>query len=215
MIKALALKWLRFGTWPNGAWIGAGAFALAFASAPFLVSPAFAQGNCPNCDLPPGCRGNGNNKDKSNNGNGNGNGRPDCQRLEITIESDLDFGRLVLLGDGQARVILDLSSGQKTLIGDVDDLGGMPFTGSVIVTGAPFQQVAIDLPSEVDMRGTTGGANSGEAVIRDFVMDADAFSVLDSNGRLEFRFSATLVLGTQQSAAGKLRGRIPISVEYP
>lgn len=173
--------------------------------------PAFAQGNCPNCDLPPGCRGNGNNKDKGNNGNGNGNGRPNCERLSITIESDIDFGRVVLLGDGEGRVILDLGTGEKTLVGDVDDLGGMPFTGRAMITGAPFEQVMISLPSEVSMRDSKGG----NAIIRDFVSDVDTFAVLDSFGQLEFGFSGTLVLGADQKAAGNLRGRVPISVEYP
>lgn len=176
-----------------------------------VSSPVLAQGNCPNCDLPPGCRGNGNNNDKGNNGSGNGNGRPNCERLTISIESDIDFGRIVLLGDGEGRVILDLSTGEKTLIGDVDDLGGMPFTGRAMITGAPFEQVMISLPSEVSMRDNQGG----NAIIRDFVSDVDTFAVLDSFGQLEFSFSGTLVLGADQQAAGNLRGRVPISVEYP
>ena len=222
MFQAFASKFVSSGTRPIGAWrfgfwLGAGVLALAFASAPtpvsWLASPAFAQGNCPNCDLPPGCRGKGNNKDNGNNSNGNGNGRgkPNCERLEIVIESDLDFGRLVLLGDGESRVVLDLTSGTKTIIGDADDLGGMPFTGRAVITGAPFQQVSIFLPAQVDMRDPNGG----NALIQDFVMDTDPFSILDSDGRLEFSFSATLVLGAEQTGAGKLRGRVPISVEYP
>jgi len=179
---------------------------LASAATPSLVAPAMAQGNCPNCDLPPGCRGKGN-----GNGNGNGNGQPNCQRLNITIESDIDFGRVVLLGDGEGRVILDLATGEKTLIGDVDDLGGMPFTGRAMITGAPFEQVVISLPGEVRMRDNQGG----NALIRDFVTDVDTFAVLDNFGQLEFSFSGTLVLGADQNAAGNLRGRIPISVEYP
>ena len=214
MFQAFASKFMSSGTrpmrvWRFGYWLGAAVLALAFAAAPTPLSPAYAQGNCPNCDLPPGCRGKGNNKDKGN--NGNGRGKPGCERLEIIIESDLDFGRLVLLGDGESRVILDLSSGQKTIIGDADDLGGMPFTGRAIITGAAFQQVSIDLPSMVDMRDPNGG----NAVIQDFVMDADPFSTLDSDGRLEVSFSGTLVLGAEQAGAGKLRGRVPISVEYP
>lgn len=206
MFQVIASWSLRLGTIA-----GAAMLAVAGVPAPSLVSAAFAQGNCPNCDLPPGCRGNGNNKDKGNNGNGNGNGRPNCQRLNITIESDIDFGRVVLLGDGESRVILDLATGEKTLIGDVDDLGGMPFTGRATITGAPFEQVMISLPSEVSMRDNQGG----NAIIRDFVSDVDSFAVLDSFGQLEFRFSGTLVLGADQQAAGNLRGRVPISVEYP
>lgn len=209
MAQLIALRFLRFGTL-----LGAGLLALASGPASWVVPPLQAQGNCPNCDLPPGCRGNGNNKDKGNggnNGNGNGNGKPNCERLNISIESDIDFGRVVLLGNGEGRVVLDLATGQKTLIGDVDDLGGMPFTGRATITGAPFQQILINLPSEVDMRDGQGG----NAKIRDFVMDVDTFPILDSYGQLEFSFSATLVLGADQQAAGNLRGRVPISVEYP
>ncbi len=167
-----------------------------------------AQGNCPNCDLPPGCRGNGN---QNGNGNGNGNRNRNCQRLEISIESDIDFGRVVLLGNGEARVLLDLETGQKTLIGDVDDLGGMPITGRAMITGAPFEQIVIDLPSEVAMRDPTGG----NARIRDFVSDLAGFPTLDANGQLTFNFSGTLVIDAETNASGNLRGRVPISVEYP
>lgn len=189
--------------------------ALAFAVAAFgLVltglagagAPLRAQGNCPNCDLPPGCRGNGN-----QNGNGNGNKNRNCQRLEIIIESDVDFGRLVLLGNGDAQVVLDLDTGQKYLTGDVDDLGGMPITGRATITGAPFEQIVVALPGEIAMRDPNGG----NALMRDFVTDLEGFPTLDSNGQIQFRFSGTLVIDGDTKASGNLRGRIPISVEYP
>lgn len=166
-----------------------------------------AQGNCSNCDLPPGCRGNGN---QNGSGNGNGNNR-NCQQLNITIESDIDFGRMVLLGDGESRVILDLATGQKTLIGDIDDLGGMPITGRAIITGAPFEPILIDLPGEIAMRDPGGG----DARLRDFVTDLEGFPRLDENGRLTFSFSGTLVIEAETNASGNLRGRVPITVQYP
>lgn len=169
-------------------------------------TPLYAQGNCPNCDLPPGCRGNGN-----QNGNGNGNANRNCQRLEVSIESDVDFGRLVLLGSGAGRVVLDLSTGTKFLTGDVDDLGGLPITGRALITGAPFEQVEIDLPSSVDMRDPSGGS----AVMREFVTDLPGFPSLDADGQLEFSFSGTLVIDADANASGNLRGRVPIRVEYP
>ena len=165
-----------------------------------------AQGQCPQCDLPPGCRGQGN-----QNGNGNGNRNRNCQRLTITIESDIDFGRVVLLGQGESRVILDLATGQKTVIGDVDDMGGMPITGRAIITGAPFEEVIIDLPGEIAMRDPNGG----EARLNDFVTDLSGFPRLDANGQLEFRFSGTLVIGADANSSGNLRGRVPITVNYP
>ncbi|MEM8725659.1 MAG: DUF4402 domain-containing protein [Pseudomonadota bacterium] len=185
-------------------------FGAALSLAIPAPAPVWAQGNCPNCDLPPGCRGNGNGNN-SGNGKGNGNSGRNCQRLEISIESDIDFGRLVLLGRGEGRVLLDLDTGEKRLIGDIDDLGGVAISGSAIITGAPFEEVRIDLPSEIAMRDPGGG----EASVRDFITNLPAMTQLDIDGRLEFRFSGTLVIDAQSNGAGKLRGRVPISVEYP
>ena len=184
-----------------------GRIALAF-TAMALALPAHhavqAQGNCPNCDLPPGCRGNGNQKP----------GKPpkrNCQTLDIQIESDIDFGRVVMLNSSGGRVILDLSTGEKHVIGELDDLGGMPITGQASITGAPFEPLRIDLPTSVTLRDTTGGG----AQVRDFVTDLSPAPRLDANGQLSFRFSGTLVIDASTAATGKLRGRIPISVEYP
>lgn len=184
--------------------------AVAIAVSALAGAPLRAQGQCEQCDLPPGCRGNGNqngNGATSSNNNRNGN----CQTLTITIESDIDFGRVVLLGDGESRVILDLATGQKTLIGDVDDLGGMPITGRAVITGAPFEPILIDLPGEIAMRDPNGG----DARVRDFVTDLEGFPRLDESGRLTFNFSGTLVIDAQTNAAGNLRGRVPITVQYP
>ncbi|WP_162013493.1 DUF4402 domain-containing protein [Erythrobacter sp. NAP1] len=186
--------------------------AAASLAVPALIgadAPVRAQGNCPNCDLPPGCRGNGNQRPPP--GNGNGNRNRNCQRITITIESDIDFGRVVLLGSGEARVLLDLESGRKTVIGDVDDLGGMPITGRAMIQGAPFEEVVISIPNEIGMRDPNGGT----ARVREFVTDLDGFPRLDSDGQLEFRFSGTLVIEAETDASGNLRGRVPITVEYP
>ncbi len=177
----------------------AAALSFAIPSAP----PVWAQGNCENCDLPPGCRGNGNQKPKPNGRN--------CQTLQISIESDVDFGRLVLLGKGEGRVALDLDTGEKRLIGDIDDLGGIAVSGRAVITGAPMEEIRIDLPSEVTMRDPTGG----RATMRDMVTNLPAMPQLDLDGRLEFRFSGTLVIDANTDGAGKLRGRVPISVQYP
>lgn len=184
------------------------AFGLALSA--FADASLRAQGQCEQCDLPPRCRGQGNqNGNGGPNSNNNRNGN--CQTLTITIESDIDFGRVVLLGDGESRVILDLATGQKTLIGDVDDLGGMPITGRAVITGAPFEPVLIDLPGEIAMRDPNGG----DARVRDFVTDLEGFPRLNESGRLTFNFSGTLVIDAQTNASGNLRGRVPITVQYP
>ena len=164
--------------------------------------PARAQGNCPNCDLPPGCRGNGNQKPKKNGRN--------CQTLNLSIESDIDFGRMVIMQSGEGRVLMDLTTGDRTVIGDIDDLGGVPITGQATVTGAPFQALRVRFPSQVSMRDATGG----QAQIADFVTDLPALPTLDAMGQISFRFSGTLVISSNGGASGRLRGRVPISVEY-
>jgi hypothetical protein len=180
----------------------AAAIGLAVPAAP---PPAQAQGACPQCDLPPGCRGQGN-----QNGNGNGNRKRNCQRLSIVVDSDIDFGRVVIIGRGEGRVLLDLATGEKRLIGDVEDLGGMPITGRAIVSGAPREQINVELPLKIEMRGILGG----QARLRDFVTSLSALPTLDENGRLEFSFSATLVVSGEERAGGDLRAQVPISVSY-
>ncbi|MEM1053307.1 MAG: DUF4402 domain-containing protein, partial [Pseudomonadota bacterium] len=192
MFREVANRSLRFGTS-----LGAALLGLAGAPAPLLVAPAMAQGACSDCDIPPHCR-----EETDADSPFAHLAQQNCQKLEITIESDMDFGRVVLLGEGEGRVMLDPITGKKTLIGSVDDLGGMPFAGRAVITGAPFQAVLVNLPNEVSMRDVNGG----NARIRDFVTDLEGFPTLDSNGRLEFSFSATLVLGQNQEAAGRLRG---------
>ena len=174
-------------------------------------APLRAQGACPQCDVPPGCRGNGNGNNGNGNGKGRGNNGRNCQTLEISIESDIDFGRLVLLsGGGDGQVVLDLNTGQKRVIGSIDDLGGMAVSGRALITGAPRQTVRIDLPTDVVMRDPTGGT----AEMRDMVTDLPALPMLDANGQLEFRFSGTLYTDGDSALGGKLRGRVPISVQY-
>ncbi|MEM6909518.1 MAG: DUF4402 domain-containing protein [Pseudomonadota bacterium] len=173
-----------------------------FASA----SSSFAQNGCEQCGLPPACR------DTASDGPVRSRPAPqNCQTLAISIESDIDFGRVVLLGKGKGRVALDLATGEKRLLGNINDLGGMPITGHAVITGAPHAAVRIDLPGQVAMRDGTGG----NASIRNFETTLPGLPVLDGNGRLEFRFSATLVIDHATTASGNLRGRIPITVQYP
>ncbi|MDJ0978996.1 MAG: DUF4402 domain-containing protein [Erythrobacter sp.] len=181
--------------------------ALATIMVASLATPApsalRAQGACEDCDVPPACR----------------EDAPEsilrlrarnCQKLSVAIESDVDFGRVVVLKNGEGRVLLDLETGERKLLGDLENLGGVPITGRATVTGAPLERLRITLPTRVSMRDTSGG----EAEISEFVTDLPALPTLDANGQLTFRFSGTLVLSAKMEASGRLRGRVPISVEY-
>lgn len=161
------------------------------------ATPALAQGNCSFCDTNPPPK-------------GPGGGRPDNQAVAITVESDIDFGRLVQIGTGVGRVLIDLATGQKIIFGGLDDLGGVPVQGRALVTGKPNRTVRIDLPSSIVMSTASGG----RADLRDFVTDLPALPVLDGNGRLVFHFSGTMYTDRDIANGGKLRGRIPIRVNY-
>ena len=120
------------------------------------------------------------------------------------------YKRQVLVGDGVGRVLIDLESGSKIVSGELNDLGGMAVQGEALITGAAGEVVNVMIPSRVTMTDPAGG----EAELRDFETDLSALPVLDSNGRLTFRFTATLFTDAATAAGGNLRGRIPISVQY-
>lgn len=169
--------------------------ALLFVPAPVLR----AQGNCEKCDLPPGCRGNGNLKKKL---------PLDCTPIAIEVQTDLDFGRVVILGTGAGTVILDLQSGQRYATGGLDDLGGMPVTGKVLVTGAPLSAISVTMPSSVTLTDPAGGS----AEVRDFKTTLSPMPILDASGQLVFNFSGTLY--STGLRGGDLRGRFPIQALY-
>lgn len=184
---------------------------LAVITAGLAVAPAYAQ------------RGNGNG---NGNGNGSGNGgqppactsgsgnaanqNPNCIDIALTIESDIDFGRLVLLGDGIGQVWLDLATGQRYITGSLDAAGGMPVTGRAVVNGAPLSTIRVELPDAIVMADPAGG----QAELHDFRTNLPAAPMLDSTGQLQFTFSGTLRTGTGVAIGGRLRGRVPITVSY-
>ena len=178
---------------------------LAVLAATLAVSPALAQ------------RGNGN-------GNGNGNGppppcgsgkvpdskNPNCLTIALTIDSDIDFGRLVLLGSGAGQVWLDLVTGQRFVTGGLDEAGGMPVVGRATITGSPLRPVRVELPTSIVMSDTSGA----QAELRDFRTSLPPAPMLGSTGQLSFTFSGTLQTGTGIAIGGRLRGRVPITVTY-
>lgn len=171
------------------------------------ATPAVAQGVCSFCDTKPPPKGQGGGRPSNNPGNGNGNGG-NSQALDLSVETDIDFGRIVMIGGGSGTILLDLSTGQRITSGSIDDLGGLPMRGRAVISGGPMRVIRITMPDTVTMTDPTGGT----AILRDIVTDLPALPVLDTNGQLEFHFTGTLV--ADPGAVGNLRGRIPIRVQY-
>lgn len=179
------------------------AFCLLFAACVGAPVPAFAQGQCAQCVLPPGCRGLGN--DKTND--------PRCTplpALSLTVESNIDFGRLLLVGSGNGYAVIDLTTGSRTLFGELDELGGMPVAGQATITGGPRASVRVELPASVMLVDATGAF----AELRDFRASLPLIATLGADGRLTFRFTGTLYTTARAAGAGRLRGRVPLRVAY-
>lgn len=164
-----------------------------------LPAPAVrAQGTCTNCSLPPGCRG------------ASQGGTSKCTVVLLDVESDVDFGRLIVVGSKVGHVMIDLDSGAKLVFGDIDDGGGMPVYGTALVTGQPLRTIAVTMPASVQLTA----ANGAQAVMRDFRTNLSAMPRLDSAGQLRFDFTGTLFTDSTVLSGGRLRGRVPITVDY-
>lgn len=169
-------------------WLRLAALAVLPFAALALAGPLAAQEACSLC-TPSGSR--------------NGAEPP----LIIEIASDLVFSRLALRGAGQGTAAIDPLTGQKTVSGMID-LGGQAVQGRARIQGEPHRAVRVILPGSVTMTAMGGGT----AELTDFVTDLPAWPVLDASGQLEFAFGGTMVL--RGPVGGKLRGRLPIAVEY-
>jgi hypothetical protein len=134
---------------------------------------------------------------------------PDDQPLlTIEIGSGLTFSRLALTGKDGGSAAIDPQSGARSTEGGLVALGGMAVQGRARISGVPLRPVRIDLPRSVTMTTSTGG----EAVLSDLTTDLPSWPVLDASGTLEFSFGGRLTV--PPGASGRLRGRIPISVDY-
>lgn len=171
-------------------------FAVFAAVACLQAVPAWAQGKCPQCDLPPGDRGNGND---GNNGNG---------PMNLSIQSDINFGRIVVINTGNGQILMDPATGAKMVSGELQDLGGMAFSGHAVISGKPFKSVRIEFPSTVTLSGGTGTT----AQLTDLSTNLPAFPLIGSDGTLAFDFSGTL--RTSSPGGGNLRGSFRIRVFY-
>lgn len=127
--------------------------------------------------------------------------------LEISVDTDLDFDRLLLAssGAGTARLAPD---GSRLATGAIASIGGRAVVARVVVRGEPGRAVSIDLPDRVELAGMKGGRLVIERLIHDLPEDP----ALDSRGLLEFAIGGELSLDGE--ADGEYRGSVPVAVDY-
>ena len=127
--------------------------------------------------------------------------------LQLQIETNLSFDRLILSGSGSGAVTL-WPNGTSGAEGIVAAMGPRAMVGTVLVHGDPNRAVRIELPRRIELRSLGGG----RLTVDDVSSDAPATPRLDAAGNLSFRFGGRLLVSGD--ADGRYRGDLPITVEY-
>lgn len=161
------------------------------ACAAVAVSSSPAPGQCRLCDTPTTAL----------------SPSPDANGIQLEIESSLDFGRLILAGDGLGAAVIR-PDGSSTAQGDLAQVDGRAMVGTASIHGAPGRAVRVELPLRIDLFSLQGG----RITLDNVVSDLPSLPRLDSAGDLTFRFGGRVTVSGDSD--GDYRGDIPIVVEY-
>ena len=127
--------------------------------------------------------------------------------LQLQIETNLNFDRLILSGAGTGAVTIR-PNGSSGAEGIVAEVGPRAMVGTVLVHGDPGRAVRVELPRRIELYSLGGG----RITLDDVGSDLPAAPRLDAAGNLSFRFGGRLLVSGD--ADGQYRGDLPISVEY-
>jgi Domain of unknown function (DUF4402) len=127
--------------------------------------------------------------------------------IDLRIEANLDFDRLVVMGVGDGTATLR-PDGTREVSGSVEAISGRAMVGEARVRGEPGKLVRIDLPPRIELHSLDGARIS----IDEIVTDLTSAPRLDSAGTLTFRFGGRIRLSGNSD--GDFRGDLPITVEY-
>ncbi len=131
----------------------------------------------------------------------------DDDGIDLEIEADLNFDRLVLEGTGQAAAVIR-PDGSTAAEGSLVHVSPRAMVGIARVHGTPDRTIRVELPRRIDLYSVSGGRISVDEV----VSDLPSLPRLDSAGNLTFRFGGRVRLSGD--ADGDYRGDMPITVEY-
>ena len=161
----------------------------AFAAA--AAGPSPARGQCRLCDKPTTVL------SQSPNGDG----------IQLEIESSLDFGRLILAGEGQGAAVIR-PDGSSAAQGALTGMSARAMVGTASIHGTAGRGVRVDLPRRIDLYSVGGG----HITLDNVVSDLPSLPRLDSAGNLTFRFGGRVTVSGDSD--GDYRGDMPITVEY-
>lgn len=130
-----------------------------------------------------------------------------AQPVSLAIDAKLDFDRLILAGSGSGSAELG-PDGTRNVTGSITALSARAMVGEVTVRGEPGRMVRIELPSNIELFGLSGGSIRLESIRSDL----PPAPRLDSSGQLRFRFGG--VIHVTGETDGEYRGDVRINVEY-
>jgi uncharacterized protein DUF4402 len=132
---------------------------------------------------------------------------PGGDTIQLEIETDLNFDRLVLDGAGQGAASIR-PDGSNAAEGALAGVSPRAMVGTAVVRGLPGRVVKVELPRRVELYSMGGG----RITLDDVVSDLPSLPKLDPAGTLTFRFGGRVRISGD--ADGDYRGDMPITVEY-
>lgn len=129
------------------------------------------------------------------------------RNVGLSIETTLDFDRIVLVGDGYGSATLG-PDGERHTEGIVAALSGRAMVGTVVIRGEAGRYVSVHIPADVELFSTDGARLRLEAITSD-LPDSPR---INADGELRFSFGGRLLI--EGDAEGDYRGEIPIIAEY-
>lgn len=130
--------------------------------------------------------------------------------IKVMQRQDLDFGTVASSVSTGGTVVINASTGAKSVTGGVVDLGGAHGRAEFRVTGDKNTAYTITLPTSITINAATG---PGTATIDTFVSDPSSPAVLPNNGQQTVFVGATLTVGANQPPE-TYSGSFDIIVEY-
>ena len=161
----------------------------ACAAAVVGVSPA--RGQCRLCDKPT--------TTLSQSADGEG--------IELDIQSSLDFGRLILAGEGNGAAVLR-PDGSNAAEGALTGVSARAMVGTAVVHGTAGRAIRVELPRRIELYSMRGG----RITVDNVVSDLPSLPRLDAAGNLTFRFGGRVTV--TGDSEGDYHGDMPITVEY-
>jgi len=127
--------------------------------------------------------------------------------IDLEVQTSLDFGRLILSGQGQGVAVLR-PDGSNAAEGALTGVSPRAMIGSAVVHGEPGRAIRVELPPKIELYSLSGGRITVDQV----VSDLSSLPKLDSAGNLTFRFGGRVTV--TGNSEGDYHGNMPITVEY-